>query len=132
MSAEAAIISLLRNSGLAGGRVYPQSLPQDGARAKYPALIVTRISGAPLYADDGEVGLSEPRIQVDCYGNTYTEAKDLADAVRPLLSAFDGNVNGTVIQFVTLEDERDDREGGANAAEYPFRVIQDYLVWIAT
>lgn len=130
MSAEKAVIQLLLGSStvtnLVGNKVFPQSIEQG---VKIPALVVTRISGAPLYADDGEVGLSSPRIQIDCYAKTYTETKALADIVRTLLSAFDGTVGGTVIQFATLEDERDDREA-ATASEFPFRIIQDFIVWI--
>ena len=94
-----------------------------------PAVVLTRISGGPLYADDGEVGLEQARIQVDCWAETYAAAKLLARAVAACLSAFEGTVGATVFQFIELDIEQDLREGGGNAAAYPFRTALDFLVW---
>jgi hypothetical protein len=124
---EAGIIThLLAGTAIAvvvGTRVYPVDRPQGSA---FPALTVTRISGGPLYADDGEVGLDNGRVQVDCWALTYTAAKDLASLVRARLSAV-RDVSG--FRYIMLDSERDIREGGGNVAEYPFHVSQDYNVW---
>lgn len=129
---EAAIIAvLLADSGVAalvGTRVQPVSRPQSDT---FPAVTVTRISGGPEYADDGEVGLEDGRIQIDCHGLTYTDAKGLAVAVRNCLSALiDTTSAGVFIIYVTLDNERDFRESGSNAAEYSFRTAIDFMVWI--
>jgi hypothetical protein len=127
---EGALIALLlADSGLvaiAAARVYPGSRPQGSA---LPAIVLARVSGAPLYADDGEVGLGQARIQIDCWAATYGEAKTLARAVTACLSGFEGTVGDTVFQFIELDTERDLREGGSDAADYPFRTALDFLVW---
>jgi hypothetical protein len=125
---EAIIARLLADDGVAaivGTGVYPGSRPQN---SPLPAAVLNRISGGPLYADDGEVGLQQGRIQVDCWAETYTGAKLLARAVTASLSAFDGTVGTTVFEFIELENERDLREGGSDAAAYPFRTALDFVV----
>jgi hypothetical protein len=125
---EAVIARLLADSGVAaivGTRVFPGSRPQGSA---LPAAVLNRISGGPLYADDGEVGLEQGRIQVDCWAETYTAAKTLARAVTAALSAFDSTVGTTTFEFIELENERDLRDGGSYAASYPFRTALDFVV----
>jgi hypothetical protein len=91
--------------------------------------VLTRISGGPLYADEGEVGLEQARIQVDCWDTTYGGAKLVARAVKASLSAYAGVAGATTFQFIELDMEQDLREGGGNAADYPFRTALDFLVW---
>jgi hypothetical protein len=125
---EAVIARLLAGSGVAavvGTRVFPGAHPQGSA---LPAVVLNRISGGPLYADDGEVGLEQARIQIDCWAETYTGAKLLARVVTACLSAFDGPVGATTFEFIELENERDLREGGGDAASYPFRTALDFVV----
>jgi len=113
-------------STLVGTRVVPYSLLQGSS---LPAVTVQRISGAPLYADDGETGLENPRFQIDAWALTYSQAKTLARAVKDTLSAFAGTTGGVLFQYIMLENEQDLREGGANAAEYRYRTSLDFIVW---
>jgi len=113
-------------AAIVGTRVYPARRAQGSA---FPAIVVTRVSGQPLYADDGEVGLQDARVQIDSVAMTYTEAKNLAQAVRARLTAFSG-VHGDVnFSYIMLDEERDLPESGANAAEYTTRVAMDFIVW---
>lgn len=127
---EGALIDLLLTdapiAAVVDTRVYPLRKPQAAA---YPVIIVTRISGQPLYADEGEVGLQQARMQVDSQSMTYTEAKNLAQLVRARLSAFAGVHLGIDFSYIMLDEERDIAETGANAAEYPTRVAMDFIVW---
>lgn len=127
---EAALIGVLLAdpaiTNAVGQRVYPLQRPQG---SDYPSIVSTRISGQPLYDDDGEVGLQNARVQVDSFGRTYTEAKDLAQLVRARLSAFSGLHAGINFSYIMLDEERDLNEGGSNAAEYPVRVAMDFIVW---
>ncbi len=126
---EALIARLLADTGvaaIAGARVFPGSRPQGAA---LPAVVLNQISGGPLYADDGEVGLEQARIQIDCWAESYAAAKLLARAVTASLSAFEGTVGATTFQFIELDIEQDLREGGGDAASYPFRTALDFLVW---
>jgi hypothetical protein len=126
---EAIIARLLGESGVAAivtTRIFPGSRPQGSA---LPAIVLNRISGGPEYADDGEVGLEQARIQIDCWAATYGEAKLLARAVTACLSAVEGTVGATVFQSIELDIERDLREGGSAAADYPYRTALDFLIW---
>lgn len=113
--------------GLVGQRVRPGLRVQGEAT---PSITVTRISGGPEYADDGEVGLLNARVQVDCWATTYTGAKQLSGAVTDRLSAVQDVTQGaTTFIYITLSDERDLSEVGANRAEYLHRVSLDFSVW---
>ena len=72
---EALIGKLLATSGLmalVGTRVYPGSCRKAAA---LPAIVFNMISSNPSYSDDGEDGIAEARVQLDCWGETYTDAK---------------------------------------------------------
>ena len=120
---------VLQTDWFAGTRVYPGARPQGSA---LPALVFNRIDGAPLYADDGEVGLAQARVQIDCWAATYTAAKQLARAVKASLSGFVGEAGGVDFPSILIDAERDLREGGSNAAEYLFRTSIDFIVWHRT
>lgn len=128
---EEALISLLLTDGtiatLVGTRVWPAARPQG---SDLPALVVTRISGAPGYADDGEIGLEPARFQIDSWSLTYGDGKVLSRAVRSALSAFSGVHAGVNFSYIMLDEERDLRESGSNQADYPFRIAQDYIVHV--
>jgi hypothetical protein len=126
---EGALISLLLAdapiAAVVDTRIYPAKRPQG---ALYPSIVVTRISGQPGYADDGEIGLQHARVQIDVSANTYTVAKNLAQLVRALLSAFSGVHDGVTFSYIMLDEERDLPEAGANVPEYPVRVAMDFIV----
>ena len=109
----ARLLGIAAVGGMVGTRVYPGSRPQGSA---LPAVVLNRISGGPLYADDGEVGLEQARIQVDCWAASYAGAKLLARAVTASLSAFEGTVGETTFQLIELDIEQDLREGGGPRA----------------
>lgn len=129
---EAIIARLLASeevAGVAATRVYPGSRPQG---SPLPAAVLTLIDGAPLYADDGEVGLTEARIQIDCWAESYSGAKLLARAVKQRLSAFTGPSGGVHFATILIDAERDLREAGSNAAAYLYRTTIDFIVWTKT
>jgi Protein of unknown function (DUF3168) len=126
---EALIAKLLATSGvasLAQARVFPGRRPQGSA---LPAIVLNRISGAPIYTDQGESGLATARIQFDCWGTTFTSAKRTARAVIAALSAFFGTAGDYTFQYILLDAERDFSETGSNATEYLFRTTLDFIVW---
>ena len=85
---EAIISKLLADSGvgaLVGSRVFPGSRPQASA---LPCIVMYRISGAPGYADDGEIGIEQARMQLDCWGQAFTSAKQVSRAVQALCPRF--------------------------------------------
>ncbi len=120
------IVSDTTVAGFVGSRVRPVVMSQG---EQMPAVVVARVSGGPLYVDEGEVGLEEARIQVDCWSLDYTECKLLAAAIVSRLDQFSGEHGDTTFSLSMLDDERDMSESGANAAEYPMRISLDFIVW---
>lgn len=124
---EALITKLLGTTAitnLVSTRVFVGARPQAST---LPAIVINRISGAPLYSDDGEDGLEESRFQIDCWGLTYSSAKAVARAVRTALSAFQGTVSGVNFRYVSLDLEHDIQETGSNTTDYPFRTSLDFI-----
>jgi hypothetical protein len=111
-------------TALVADRVCPARRPQG---SPMPVIVVTRISGAPEYADDGEIGLEAVRLQIDSWATTYTAAKQLGRLVRDRLSAFSGVYGATDFSYIMLDEERDLSEQGANQTDYPFRIAQDWI-----
>lgn len=52
-----------------------------------PAITLTDIVRVPFSHLLGNAGLDSNQVQIDCYGNTYTEALNVAAAVRAALEA---------------------------------------------
>lgn len=125
---EALIAKLLADgnvAALAGSRIFPGMRPQA---AQLPAIVCNMISSNPSYSDDGEDGIAESRMQIDCWGATYSAAKLLARAVKSSLSAFSGTVNAVRFRYITIDLEHDLQETGSDAASYPFRTSIDFIV----
>ena len=113
---------LLADSGvtaLAGSRVnwgaHPQGQP-------LPGVVLTVVSDFEGLVMSGPNKLFEGRVQVDCYGHTYADAKGVARAVRDLLHGYRGGGFRLVEHVAT----RDSRESGSNEAERPFRTSLDF------
>lgn len=87
-----------------------------------PGVVLNVISDAEGYTMAGRDGLSQGRVQVDCYATTYSQAKQLSRAVRAALSGY----RGGGFEGVFHSGTRDSRDGGANEADRPFRVSLDF------
>ena len=114
---------LLASSGvtaLVGTRINWGAHPQGAAM---PFIVLTVISGNGGHTLQGRDGLSEGRVQVDCYADTYRAAKLLARAVAGAVDAHQGGQFSGVFHAGT----RDLREGGANEADRPYRVSMDFM-----
>lgn len=104
---------LLSNPGVAatvGQRVTWTKRPQG---SPLPAIVLHLIDSVPTYTLDGDTGHRNSRVQVDCYGEMYADAKGTARAVSSALSGFKGTVGGTNFQGVFQESSRDLSEAGA-------------------
>jgi hypothetical protein len=106
-------------SGFVGSRVNFGVHPQG---ADLPGLVLqtpSAIAGYNLAAPDG---VTQGRVQVDCYAVSYGAAKLLSRAVLAALSGWSGGG----VQGVFHAGSRDGREGGTNEAARPFRVSLDF------
>lgn len=105
------------------GRIYPLRLPQE---FELPAISYQRIS-APRSKDlQGSIGHVQPRIQVDCWTESYSKLKDLAEAVRLALDRYQGNLGGgDYVQGVSLEGETESFEEDTEIQ----RISLDFVIY---
>jgi hypothetical protein len=101
--AEAVVGWWLRSKSVASGRVY-SSIPTTPT---FPLIVVERVGGSPAVRER----LDRARIQLSIWGNSKSEARDLADAARLALLDLEGQSvlisNGAPVNaFVTaVEDD---------------------------
>lgn len=105
---------------LCGGRV------DYGAQQRgepLPAIILNIVSDRTRYSLDGASGLAEARLQVDCYAESYSEAKGLSHAALAVLSGH----RGGLLEGVFHAGSRDMRDTDA-VGEAAYRVSMDFHV----
>lgn len=94
---------LVADSGvtsLVGTRIYPVVAPNG---ADLPFCVFTKVSDVPVVGlDTASEGVRFARIQVSCFGDRYSEAKDVAEAIR---QALDGNGSAVRDNALDLYDE---------------------------
>ncbi len=86
-------------------RLYALKMPQSPT---FPLIVYTKISGFREHDMDGST-IAAPRIQYDCWAETFPEAKALADALRERLDSHTGDVGSPAetVHFAYLLNERD-------------------------
>ena len=108
-------------TALLGTRIYPLDLPQEPTT---PCATYHRVSTVPRYVHGADLNFDTVRIQIDCYADSVLGAKTLADAVRDALSAHSGDMQGTDVQAVLLDNEQDFTDPTTELC----RVSQDYRI----
>ena len=88
-----------------------------------PAIVLSVIGDNGGHTLKGADGLSVGRVQVDCYGDTYSGAKALSRAALTALDAYRGGSFSSIFH----DGSRDSREGGSNEADRPYRVSLDFI-----
>ena len=118
MSLETKLYALLSADAgvteIASTRIYPLVAPQEAA---LPHVVYTRVSSGREYSLSGYSNLENPRMQIDCYGTTYAEAKALSEAV---ISALRG-----AMTFGTASDDPQE----IFEEDETFRVSIDFSIW---
>lgn len=99
-------------AAIAGSRISPVYRSQD---VPVPAVTLSNVGKSPINALNTYAGIDSNRVQADCWADTYTQARQLAEAVRNAMQTA-----GHLLEFEA--DDRDDPSG-------QFRVIQDFYVW---
>ena len=96
LNASTAVTSLI------GTRIYPVYLKNN---ATLPALDFKIISATPDPTFQTE-GMTRYRVEINCWGNTYSDAVNLRAAVKASLNGFyDGH---TVVRFLSIQDFGED------------------------
>ena len=121
MIAERALVARLEATAgvtaLVGQRIYAMSLTQAAAM---PAITYQKISPGLLHTMQTALPVARPRLQVNCWADTYSVAKAVAGQVRNALNGYD---DGTVAAMII--DERD----LLNPDSLRECVSQDYAIW---
>lgn len=112
-------------SALVGSKVNYDTAPQGTAA---PYVVIEVISRVPVYADDGEAGLTQHRLQITSFAATRASALAVSAAVFARLSAVSQTYSGVQFQHIELDDEDSRFETFADGREL-YRVRQDYLIW---
>lgn len=130
---EALVAYLLANAGLTalvGDRINWSTRPQGSI---VPALALTKVGGVRGYTMRGPDGLIEARVQVDCWGRTFGEAKRASRAVIAAMHGIKGVHGGVRFQSAFVDGERDGFDSGSNvqtgSAERLFRTSLDFIIW---
>ncbi len=129
---EKALIAKLLNepttSVLVVARVYYNTRPQGDA---LPAIVMHVIDKVPVDSSEGVSGLEVSRVQVDCIGVTYSDAKELAKTVRRALATPPEFTQDNVeFSGVYVDAERDDFEKSTTKdAISVHRVSVDFMLW---
>lgn len=103
-----ALVTYLRDTAaiaaLVGTHIDWGLRPQGSA---LPALGLTVISRIPVDSDEGDSGLYQTRVQVDCWAASMTAAKALAAPVKAALSGRRIETTPSFLQAVWTENETD-------------------------
>jgi len=111
-------------SALVGGRVAWGFNSQGGP---LPRITLQRISGSPEYSDEGEAGISETRVQVDCFATTSAQVRAVSESIRARISGASFTQSGIEFNIFidSVRDDSDAYEGGSQE----HRVSIDLMVW---
>jgi hypothetical protein len=126
MSFEASLFSYLStNAGITAlvvKRVYPGIIPQSGVQ---PCIVYNKQGRDRQQLFCGVDGLLMTRVEIDSYATTYLQSVTLANAVTAALENFEGDMSGTEVPKVFLENEIDlsDIEPGL------YRQSQSWAFW---
>lgn len=116
---EEALTALL--STVADGHRYWGRAPQG---TPFPRIEMTRITGTRTYVMRGVTRLTASRVQIDCYGATYTQARDTA---RSVIATVSGHSDDFLLG-IFVESERALPEADAGEVNHLFRVSIDITV----
>lgn len=129
-SIDESLVTILKSSipvtVLAGQRIYPMRALQTAAK---PHVVYQRISSVREHSHDGPSGLARPRFQFRCVASSFSQARQLADAVRVALNGYKGLVGGVRIDGIIFQNEIDTDDVALDAEASTFSVLQDYFVW---
>lgn len=106
------------------------------ANGDLPAVRLFQISGMPLMNLAGPSGWSRSRVQVEAWGRTYKDARDVADiiggngeqGVTGVLTGMHATINGIRLRTFILGRRADDDTDSVGVLH---RAALDVLVWHA-
>lgn len=121
---ESGLVSLLRATvpitTLVGTRIYAVLVPAD---ATYPCISYTAMGKPPAVNIDRSAEEFK-RVQIDCWGRTFAEVKNIQVQLHALLDGFQGSCpDGTKVSLSTRDIEADFFESDNEM----FRAMSEYI-----
>lgn len=92
-----------------------------------PRIALTKVGGTPVSADDGDSGLKETRVQVDCFASSFLGATQVARSVEERLSGISVTTGGIEFQGIYLDSERSDVDRDDTGETH--LISLDLMVW---
>lgn len=128
---EEAFLALIRGdtavSAVLSKRINWVRRPQS--ENSYPACRLQRVSGSPKYNMKTPDGLSQSRVQLDIWAETYAASKQAQRSIVAVLSGYRGMVSGIRFQGIFIENIRDLADEEIDSNKRLFRVSFDALIW---
>lgn len=126
-----ALVADARVASLVGPRIYPILAP---ASAALPLITWRRTSINREQTLARPMGVPKVTVDFAIYGESYEQARELADAVRSVLDGYGGTVENTEVNQASLENEADDFVT-LSGADMPtvYQITQTYdVMWQET
>lgn len=95
------LISDLQEIEATGERVYPVMLPENFV---LPAITTQIPNSKRTLTSDGPDPLANANVIVNCWGDTYADSWNLAEAVRIRLNGYRGTLGETTVQKIEVEN----------------------------
>lgn len=120
MEQELRALLLARLPGMTADRLNWGEHPQASAG---PYVVLYLVSWNMGHTQQGPDGLEQARVQIDCYADTFGDARGLARQVMTLLDGY----RGGQFQAILSAGMRMDRETDENGGEAIYRASLDFL-----
>ena len=116
-------------TGKVSDRIFPQQNPSSAAT--YPYMVVNQISETRTPHLTAASGLVRTTLQIDTFGDDWSDTVDAAEALRDELDGYRGTWNTTrTVQRCLLESRRDDLTPPSDAEQAGiYGVSQDFAIW---
>ena len=127
---ETAIVERLRTSALVNGLVQTRISPWEGGQADVlPRITYFRVSSNREHHMLGSSGFAFANIQIDCWAEKYSTAKDLGEAVRRRLDGYRGTSAGHYVGHCHIIQDRDLPQRLSTGTEKSlYRILQEYRI----
>lgn len=114
-------------SSVVNTRVYPGRAPQS---APFPFVTYTRLGSDHMQVLSGSAGFDRALFQIDTWSTSYLIARDLAEKVRRALQGYSGTISATVIDSITIQEDRDRYIAPSKADELGIHsASMDFYIW---
>lgn len=101
--------------------------------AAIPMIVLSRAATTDEYTYAGATGFRNSIFQIDCYGSTYYQSHDIANAVRELLQDYKGtlpdSVSTVVASVQTIKDWDMPYEEGVSQTGFIYRAMLQFRIW---